>query len=726
MRAVSCIMSAANAQTTIRPRLYRFLLFLVSAGLILIALVLPELIPLSASSIQSGQVASQDVLAPKDITYESEVLTEQQREQAARAVLPIFTSPDTSVARQKLEDLRATLNYIAAVRADAYASTEQKIADLAALESVHLSQDTTDTILALNDSRWQAVQQEAITVLEQVMRSTIREDRLEEARRNIPTLVSLSLPESQAAVVTELVTAFVAPNSFFSETLTESAREKARLSVQPVTRSYKTGETVVQRGQIISQTTLEALQKLGLVQSQFTWNKLLSAASLVVLNMSFLVFYIRRKPRLRRDARGLTMITILFLLFLIIARLVINRSAVIPYMFPLAAYSLTIAVLFGPEPALVSTLPLAVMVGYGLPNGLELSLFHIIGSYFGVFAVGNARRLTAFFWSGIAIAGSESVFALVYHLPQLNIDWLVVSTIIGSAFLSGFASASLALLLQFLLAQFLGMTTALQLMEISRPDHPVLQLLLRNAPGTYQHSLQVSNLAEQAAERIGADTLLTRVGALYHDIGKIQNPAFYIENQAPGTPNPHNELDPYSSSQIILKHVTDGLELAHKNRLPVRIQDFISEHHGTLITRYQYINAVNAAGGDESQVDQQKFSYPGPRPQSRETAILMLADGSEARVRAERPKDETEIRELIKSVIQNRVSAGQLDDTSLTLHDLDVIADSFATTLRGMYHPRIEYPKIDKPAEFVQDTSPTRPVMHRAGSDPASLPKAES
>ncbi len=719
-------MSATNAQATFRPGLYRFLLFLVTAGLMLIALVLPELIPLSGTSIQSGQVANQDILTPKDITYESQVLTEQQRDLAARSVSPIFTSPDTSVARQKLEELRATLNYIATVRADLYASPEQKIADLAALESIHLSQDTAETIQTLSDSRWQAVQQEAITVLEQVMRSTIREDRLEDARGNIPTLVSLTLPESQAALVTELVAAFVAPNSFYSESLTEAAREKARLSVQPVTRTYKAGETVIQRGQIISPTTLEALQKMGLVQSQFTWNKFLSAASLVVLSLSFLVFYLRRTPRLRKDARGLTLITILFLFFLILARLVITRGTVIPYMFPLAAYCLTISVLFGPEPALVSTLPLAIMVGYGLPNGLELSLFHIIGSFFGVFAVGNARRLTAFFWAGFAVASSEAVLILVYHLPQLNIDWLNVSTIIGSAFLNGFASASLALLLQFLLAQFLGMTTALQLMEISRPDHPILQLLLRNAPGTYQHSLQVANLAEQAAERIGADTLLTRVGALYHDVGKIQNPAFFIENQAPGTLNPHNELDPFSSAQIILDHVTDGLELARKYRLPVRIQDFISEHHGTLVTRYQYINAVNAAGGKESQVDQQKFRYPGPRPQSRETAILMLADGSEARVRAERPQDESETRELVKSVVQNRVSAGQMDDTNLTLHDLDVIANSFTTTLRGMYHPRIEYPKLDKPTEFVQDSSPTRPIMGRTESDPASLPKAES
>jgi len=280
--------------------------------------------------------------------------------------------------------------------------------------------------------------------------------------------------------------------------------------------------------------------------------------------------------------------------------------------------------------------------------------------------------------------------------------------LLGAALLNGIASASLTVILQFFLAQFLGLTTALQLMEISRPDSPLLQMLLRNAPGTYQHTLQVANLAEQAAERIGADPILTRVGALYHDVGKVLNPMFYIENQVPGSPNPHDKLAPTASARIIIQHVIDGQELARKYRLPGRIRDFILEHHGTMLTSYQYAKALEAANGDESKVDQEQFRYPGPKPGSRETAILMLADGSEARVRADRPKDENEMRNVIRSVIENRVASGQLDDTNLTLRDLDQITDSFTTTLRGIYHPRIEYPKIEKHTAAQQvDTIPT-------------------
>jgi putative nucleotidyltransferase with HDIG domain len=291
---------------------------------------------------------------------------------------------------------------------------------------------------------------------------------------------------------------------------------------------------------------------------------------------------------------------------------------------------------------------------------------------------------------------SGTLVVLGFRLPETTLDWSGIATLTGAVLLNAFASAILTAILQFVLAQFLGLTTALQLVEISRPDHPLLQFILRNAPGTYQHSLQVANLAEQAAERIGADALLTRIGALYHDAGKALEPFYFIENQLPDSPNPHNRLDPVDSSAIIIRHISDGMILAQKYRLPRRIRDFIREHHGTMLARYQYAKAVEAAGGDASLVPQDQFLYPGPRPQSRETAILMLADGSEARVRAERPKDEEAMRVVIKSVIENRLAAGQLDDTDLTLKDLDEIADSFASTLRGIYHPRLEYPQLAK------------------------------
>lgn len=713
------MMETMNKKTA-QPKAFLSLLIVVTFALAVMALLAPLVAPLSRPSVQVGLVAAQDIQAPRAITYQSNLLTDEQRENVAHAVPPVYAAPDTTIARKQLERLRAVLAFITSVRADTYSSAEQKISDLFALEDIKMNQELAQKILVLPEQRWQSIQQEAIVVLEQIMRTTIRDDRLAEARRSLPAMVSLSLTEEQAAIVAKLVEPFVVPNSFYSPELTEAARQEARQSVPPVTRSFKTGETIVQRGRVITAKDLEALQALGLAQPQYGWKEIVSAVTLALLVIVFVSAYLRRNTEFVGDIRGLTLMVILFLVCLVSARLVIPGHTLLPYIFPLATYAMLVAVLFGVEIALITSLGLAILVAYGLPFSLEIALYYAFGSFFGILTLGRARRVMSFFLAGAAVALGGSVTAIVYRLPEPTADLIGILSISGGALLNGFASAGLTILLQFFLAQILGMTTALQLMEISRPDHPLLQYLLRNAPGTYQHSLQVSNLAEQAAERIGADTLLTRVGALYHDVGKAKAAVYYIENQVLGNKNPHEELSSEASARMIIRHVGEGVTLAQKYRLPRRIQDFILEHHGTLIARYQYVNALKAVGGDESQIDIEQFRYPGPKPRSRETAILMLADGCEARVRADRPKDETELRKVIKEVIDNRIAQGQLDNTDLTLKDLSELADSFAATLRGIYHPRIEYPALEPAKLEASDPNPTLPLRLNEPTQSAS------
>jgi len=694
--------------------------------IILVGLMIPFITTQIDSQLSAGEVASREIVAPRSLSFTSNILTEEQRESAANSIAAIYSPPNTSIARNQLESLRGTLAFITSVRDDTYASVDEKMLDLAALEDINLDQATALSVLELSDSRWQAVQQEAIIVLEEVMKATIRENQLESARANVPALVRLSLPEDQADIVSELVTGFVAPNSLYSEVLTETSRQNARESVTPVERSFVQGQTLLLKGQIISDTDLEALEQFDLVRTQTRWQDLLSAGALAMLSLVYFLVYFSRNPALTEDLRGLTVILALFTIFLIGGRFVVTSQTVIPYIYPIAAFGLVVASLFGTQTALVFTLPLTILFTYDTPNAFELTLYNLVGSYTGIFALGAARRITSFFWAAALIAFSEIMVIIAFRVAQPNLDYLALAALIGIALVNGIASSSLAVLLQYVIAQILGLTTALQLMEISRPDHPLLQFILRNAPGTYQHSLQVANLAEQAAENIGADTLLTRVGAIYHDAGKALNPFFFIENQLPGNVNPHDNLAPVSSSQMIIRHVTDGMELARKYRLPRRIQDFIEEHHGTMITRYQYAKAVEAAEGDENQVDERQFTYPGPRPRSRETAILMLADGSEARVRAERPPDEEALRKVIKSVIENRLSVGQLDETDLTLRDLDLLINSFTTTLRGIYHPRIEYPDAKKELPPKVEEVPTVPIISRKTSNISANPPADS
>jgi putative nucleotidyltransferase with HDIG domain len=586
---------------------------------------------------------------------------------------------------------------------------EQKITDLAALVHIQLSRDTIKAILSLSEARWQSIAQETTSILDQIMREPIRENQLSTINQDIPTLISLSFPENQTTIITSLVQAFVVPNSLYNEQMTEAARLHARSNISPVTRSFITDESIIQAGMVITVTDYEALQQYGLAQPTNRWQDLISALGLTLLSVTIFILYIRLHPDLfsgNLGMRKLALLLVLFLLFLMIARVIIPGHTVIPYVFPVMGFALTISALFSPELAIISVLPLTFLIPYGLPDAEVLTLYYLLGSLFGVFAMSRGQRLTSFFWAGAAISISGAAVAVVYRIIQPTADWIGVATLFLAAVINGIASASIALILHYYLAQFLGQTTALQLIELSRPDHPLSQLLLRNAPGTYQHSLQLANLVEQAADTIGANSMLARVGALYHDIGKIINPYFFIENQPPGNLNPHNDLDPETSAATIIRHVPDGLELARKYRLPRQLSDFIAQHHGTTITRYQYSRALELAGMDKEAVDLNKFRYPGPRPSTREIALLMLADTCEARMRAERPRDENELQELIKSVVKDKMDVGELDAAPITMQNLEQIIDSFTSTLRGVYHPRIQYPKSDGDIK-------TRPVFYR-------------
>lgn len=671
-------------------------LLLVTVGVTLAGLIFINPTELNDLQLQVGKVAPQDILAPTAITYESEVLTEQQREAAARAGSPVHTPQDTQIARQQVDDLRAALTFITTVREDNFATQEQKIEDLAQVGNGTLDRETANFILSLNDSQWQTIQQEAIMVLQQIMRTTIREGQLEDARRSIPALVSFSITEEQAEVVTELVSSFVAPNSFFSEELTEARRQQARDAVEPVVRTFVEGETIVQRGQVITEADVEAMQQLGLLYSEDEFLDIAGAVALVILTSIFTILYLYREPTLSQDLRRLILIAFAFLLFLLGARFLIPGHTIIPYLYPVAGFSLLLGALFGLQHGMFLVIPLGLLITYGMPKSLELTTYYVLSSMFGVLMLHRAQRISSYFWGGIGVAALGAVTIVAYRLTDPFTDWIGILTLSGAALANGVIATGLTLLLQFFAAQWLGTTTALQLIEISRPDHPLLRYILLHAPGTYQHSLQVANLSEQAAERIGADPLLTRVGALYHDAGKALNPQYFIENQIPGTPNIHDSMNPEESAATIIKHVPGGVEMSRKYRLPKRIRDFILEHHGTMMTRYQYVRAVQEADGDESQVDPVKYQYPGPKPQSRETALVMLADGCEARARAEHPSTEEELKNMIKDTIDNYMAAAQLDETHLTARDLNKIIESFINTLKGIYHPRIDYPKLEK------------------------------
>lgn len=688
--------ASPRQRRTLNRALVRMLvLLLLTSSLAFVLLIIPQQADVYQLNLQIGSVAPQDIQAPYGITYVSQVLTARQQEAAAAEVAPVYTVPDIQVAREQAQQMRAALTFITTVRADQFATQEEKLADLMLVEDGRINGETALQILALGSDQWQIVQQEAILVLQQVQQSSIRPDQVADAVRSIPALVSLSIPDSQAAIVVELVGLYVAPNSFYSPELTEERRSQAAEGVPAVEKRYVAGETIVQRGRVLRAEDIEALEQFGLLQPGDERLELVQALITVVLSAALAVIFLYRYPEMLQTARQQVFLAGALLLFLGAARLLTVGHVVLPFAFPIAAFGLLLASLYNSLPGLLLPVSLSLMVTFGMPNALELTVYYLVSTIFSVLILGKSQRIISFFWAGVGAASIGAALVAANRLLDPLTDIAGLTTLIGAALIYGIGSAGLAVLLQFFAAQWLGKTTNLQLVELSRPDHPLLRFILLNAPGTYQHSLQVANLAEQAAEQIGANPLLTRVGALYHDCGKALNPQYFIENQIPGTPNLHDALTPFESAQIILRHVTDGADMARRYRLPKPILAFILEHHGTTMARYQYGRAVNEVGGDASLVDESLFHYPGPCPQSRETALVMLADGSEARTRAERPPTEHALRELIKDTIDTRISEHQLDEVKLTPRDLNVILEIFTSTLKGVYHPRLEYPHVD-------------------------------
>jgi len=436
---------------------------------------------------------------------------------------------------------------------------------------------------------------------------------------------------------------------------------------------------------------LENLKALGLLESDANWQTQLGLVMVAIALVLALSYYIyRTQPLLLSRPRRELMLVLLLTSFAAATRLLIPGHTLLPYLFPIAAMAMFITLLLDLNLAILVSALGAVFVGYHSGGSLELTIYALLGGIVGSLALWKMDSLIGFVRAMLYIALINVVVIVAFRLRSQTSD----ITGLLQLLISGVGNAILASSLTFVAFAFIGrifgITTSLQLLELSRPTHPLFRQLLIKTPGTYHHSIVISNMAERAAEVIGADSLLARVGSYYHDIGKTVRPYFFSENQSDGE-NPHDRLDPKTSAEIILAHITDGLDLAHKYGLPEKVIDFIPEHHGTTLVAYFYRRAVYES--DTDVVDESAFRYNGPKPQSKETAIVMLADSVEALVRASHPTTQVEVERVIRQVINDRLVSGQLDECDLTLRDLDKIRQAFVGVLQGVFHPRIQYPE---------------------------------
>ncbi|MBC8100073.1 MAG: HDIG domain-containing protein, partial [Armatimonadetes bacterium] len=506
----------------------------------------------------------------------------------------------------------------------------------------------------------------------------------------------------------------------------ESARQIAIQTVADERLVFQRGQIVVRGGAEISALEYEALEQLGILQPpNRRWQAISRALIAVLLVMVVIGLYLTRfsPALLLSEPRLLVLLAAIFLLVLAGSRLALTSSI---YLFPTSLLALLYVAIINPQLALIGTVSLAMLTGIMADASLETALAVLAGGVVGGLTLRRPERLNSYFVAGLLVALVEMTVAIIFNLSATTDDTLIrLPTLLTYGLLNGLLTAAATVVGLYIIGLVFNLPTALRLIELSQPSQPLLQRLLREAPGTYQHSLQVANLSEQAANAIGANATLCHVAALYHDIGKTLNPAFFTENQR-DIGNPHDSLnDPYRSADIIISHVTEGDTLARQQRLPRRLRDFILEHHGTTRVYVFYKQAVILAGDDEDAVDAAEFTYPGPKPQSRETAILMLADSCEAVIRAKQPGSRQEIEDEVEQVIEGKRKDGQLDESGLTLNDLATIHRTFVDMLKGMFHPRINYNEVIAKTRGKAAAPP--PLVSPSGTRmmPVIIPKPE-
>jgi putative nucleotidyltransferase with HDIG domain len=686
--------TASIQQRRFKKGLYILLLvgFIVSGALIV---AYDVLIPAGETvALEEGQVAPSDILAPRSIKYESAVLTQIKRDAAVNAVRPVYDPPDVSIANEQLQLVRQILDYIENIRYDDFATLEQKKADLAAITGLHLNETTIDALLSIEDDAiWHEIDAQVIRLLERVMSGEVRDDNLQAKKDNLPNLISATYGEKEVRIINGIVGDLIRVNTFYNDELTRQAQAQVSDNVPVEIRTFERGQMIIREGEIATAAHIEALDQFGLLQlAQRQTNKFFSGLIIMGLITALIRLYLKRfYPEILATPSFVILLGVLLLLFLGGARLINTENQLQPYYFPAAALAFLVTTVVGPQLAIVMVVVLAALVGFMSDYSLEFAVLICFAGTLGVLALERTERLNAYFVAGGAVGLASSCVAVVFALGTNNsVDLLTMLLQIGGSLANGILSAAVSLFGLYVISNVLNIPTSLKIVELMQPNHPLLERLLREAPGTYQHSLQVANLAELGAQQINANAALVRVAAMYHDAGKILNPHFFVENQVEGV-NPHDMLcDPVQSARIIIGHVAEGERLARRHRLPGRIREFISEHHGTTQVMFFYQQALGTCAPDT--VDVEAFSYPGPRPRSRETAILMLADGCESSVRARRPQSKQDVQETVDYIFETRLRDGQLDESGLTLNDLRVLRETFLAALQAVFHVRIAYP----------------------------------
>jgi putative nucleotidyltransferase with HDIG domain len=696
---------ADRSVTVTRRELIRLTIASVALIVTLTAILAIDIAP-GGLGLKAGDPAHTTIRAPRAITYISAINTQRARDQAADGVPPQYDySPEraANIASQQGARLAQDVADVDTTFSSNLAPVNR--ADLLRTMLPNLSAGAHDTLATLSPERWRVVRAEADRVLNQIEQTELRDTDVATQRQFVGNRIEAGLTTDERQLVVELIAPLIIANSSYSETLTKQAQETASSSVDPVPVTYQQGQVIVREGDLITAVDLEAIDALNLNEAHVDAAQLAGWLLLAILLVALLLAWVWRfRPELWHHNNVLLLVG-LMLVFATVAMKVTAGRSILPFFVPTAAVGMLLAILLDAGAATVLMAVLAVIAGAVNGNSLELSTYVFLGGLAGIVGVRRGDRLHVFVQAGLAVAiVNIAVVSTFVLLGERDLDLTGVLQLWAASVASGAGAAVAAVGSFAALGNLFGILTVFQLLELANPSQAVLRRLLTETPGTYHHSLMVGNLAERAAEAVGADPLLARTAAYYHDIGKLSNPLAFIENQAGGD-NVHDELPPEVSAQVLKAHVADGIDIAYRSRLPKALISFIPQHHGTALMSYFYAKAKEEAaapyggtgtaeGGKAADaVDARRFRHAGPKPQSREAAILMLADSVEASVRSLSSRDEASIRAMVRRIIDERLKDGQFDECDLTLRDIEKIREAFVSQLLGMYHQRIAYPQ---------------------------------
>ena len=673
------------------------------AGLVATAIfiILSANITVGQENLEVGQLAPRDIRAQRDQTFTSASRTEEARDAAADQVIPVtetIKSPGDNQEDQLLAFDALSRRVIRVLEErDAGTLEGQEIVDRLTADAPLLPFTHRPLVADLSVTRWRMVGNGARLAIETTLADPIREDALFEARDRARELVTTDLPAEQREVAGDLAAAFVAPTEQIDDAATAELIDQARNEVPAVEISVQAGQRIVNEGDPITVEQFETLDALGLTRPRVEVGTVVGHLLVSVLVAALLVGYlVRFQPEIWHRNRSV----LLFFLGLVVSAVALRIAAdrtLLAFMVPTSATVLLLGILLPGAAAGVMAGSLAVLAGVMNRDALDLTVYVLAGGVAALLAITLAERLNAFVRVFFVVAATNLAVVLAFSLLDQR-DFGAIAQLGGIGIFNAAVSVALAAGTFAVLGNVFGIMTVFQMLELANPSNRLLRRVLLETPGTYHHSVMVGNLAERAAETIGADPLLARVAAYYHDIGKMKNPLAFIENQA-GAHNIHDDLPAETSARIIAGHIRDGIDLGYEHGLPVQVIGFIPQHHGTSVMSYFHGKALRETGGREDLVDERLYRYPGPKPQTREAAILMLADGVEASVRSLDEKDEESIRAMVDRIVDGRVDDGQLDDAELTLRNIAQIKDAFVGQLLGMYHSRIKYPDNVVPME---------------------------